>query len=185
MYCNPIPLPDYPRGRACRGKKDASGWLWKQPEARDFRETADPSVLYEDGKWYLYPSAGMAYVSEDLCTWKHVRIEPYDCGYAPTVVKHRGRFLLTACGAPIFESDSPLGPFKEIGAVVTPGGEKPRSGWNDPMLFADEDDRLYAYWGLGSPGIFAAELDPDQPNRMLTEPQKMFAFNSEHIWAKR
>ena len=183
LYCNPIPLPDYPRGRACRGKRNPSGHLWMHPVARDFRETADPSVIYEDGKWYLYPSAGMAYVSEDFRTWKHVRIEPYDCGYAPTVVKHRGRFLLTACGAPILESQSPLGPFAEIGALAMPDGGKLRPGWADPMLFAD-DDRLYAYWGLGPPGIFAAELDPERPDRLLTEPAKMFEFNPAHEWER-
>src|SRR5210317_2150440 len=120
IYCNPIPLPDYPRGRQCHGERKVSNHLWMHPVARDFRETADPSVIYEDGKWYLYSSGGMAYVSEDFCTWKHVRLEPYDCGYAPTVVKYRDRFLLTACGAPIFESDNPLGPFREVGRMEMP-----------------------------------------------------------------
>lgn len=184
IYCNPIPLPDYPRGVQCYGDRKPANPLWKHPVPRDFRETADPSVIYEDGKWYLYSSAGMAYVSEDFCTWKHVRIEPYTCGYAPTVVKHRGRFLLTACGAPIFEADNPLGPFTEIGNVVMPDGSRIKPGWSDPMLFSDDDDRLYAYWGLGDPGIFAAELDPEKSNHLLTEPAKMFAFNPEHEWER-
>ena len=44
-YCNPIPLPDYPLGRNCFN----TGWKHRA----DFRETADPTVIYEDGKWYL------------------------------------------------------------------------------------------------------------------------------------
>lgn len=184
IYCNPIPLPDYPRGIQCHGERKVSNHLWKHPVARDFRETADPSVIYEDGRWYLYPSCGMAYVSEDFRTWKHVRIEPYKPGYAPTVVKHRGRFLLTACGAPIYESDNPLGPFKELGRMAMPDGGKLRPGWSDPMLFSDDDGRLYGYWGLGSPGIFAAELDPENPNQLLTEPAKMFEFNPSHEWER-
>jgi xylan 1,4-beta-xylosidase len=184
IYCNPLPLPDYPRGRGSFDQKEKpNNHLWLQEENRDFRETADPSVIYEDGKWYLYPSCGMAYVSEDFCTWKHMRIEPYDCGYAPTVVKFRGKFLLTACGAPIYEGDTPLGPFTEIGRMQLPDGEKLRPGWSDPMLFAD-GDRLYAYWGLGNPGIFAAELNPDQPNQLITAPAKMFEFNPEHTWER-
>ena len=41
-YCNPIPLPDYPLGRM--GLDREYNW----------RETADPTVLYENGIWYLY-----------------------------------------------------------------------------------------------------------------------------------
>ena len=89
-YCNPIPLPDYPIGRDCL--------LTDTPFRCDYRETADPTVLWEDGRWYLYPSCGMAYWTEDFTTWHHQPMEPYDCGYAPTVVKHRGRFYLTASG---------------------------------------------------------------------------------------
>ena len=87
-YCNPIPLPDYPRGRMCRPEHDSgSGWL-NNGRWHDFRETADPSVLYHDNKWFLYPSAGMAWVSEDFTTWKHVKMNLYDIGYAPTIMRH-------------------------------------------------------------------------------------------------
>ena len=185
LYCNPLPLPQYPRGRCSIDQKEKPNHhLWLQQAPRDFRETADPSVIFEEGKWYLYSSAGMAYVSEDFCTWEHVRIEPYDCGYAPTVVKFRGKFLLTACGAPIYAGETPLGPFTEMGRMQLPDGEKIKPWWGDPMLFADDDGRLYAYWGLGHPGIFAAELDPDQPNQLITEPAKMFEFDPEHTWER-
>ena len=83
-YCNPLPIPDYPIGR----NAPDGGRFW--------RELADPTVIYEDGVWYLYPSCGMVWWSEDFVTWRHKRMEPYDCGYAPTVVKHRGRFWLLA-----------------------------------------------------------------------------------------
>ena len=51
-YCNPTPLPDYPIGRTC---------YYRNLDIH-FRETADPSVIYEDGKWYLYSSCGMMYL---------------------------------------------------------------------------------------------------------------------------
>ena len=63
-YINPISLPDYPLGR--EGLENEYNW----------RETADPSVLYEDGIWYLYPSCGMVYWTEDFINWKHERMEP-------------------------------------------------------------------------------------------------------------
>ena len=43
-YCNPIPLPDYPIGRNCyiEGKT-----------RMDYRETADPTVLYENDEYAI------------------------------------------------------------------------------------------------------------------------------------
>ena len=43
-YINPTPLPDYPIGRFSIMNGYDYNW----------RETADPTVLYENGKWYLY-----------------------------------------------------------------------------------------------------------------------------------
>ena len=180
-YCNPLPLPDYPRGRFSGDKQDNG---WRCEERLDFRELADPSVLYWEGKWYLYPSGRMAYVTEDFVTWRWQRIEPEDTGYAPTVVRHRDHFLLTACGAPIFRAPHPLGPFEEIGRLACPDGSAPPSGWLDPMLFSDDDGRLYAYWGIGAPGIYGAELDPENPTRMLTAPRILFAFDPAHAWER-
>ena len=95
-YCNPLALPDYPRGKYCRDKENKTyGWL-NNGARRDFRETADPSVLYYENKWYLYPSAGMVWVSEDFCSWEHVRMNLEDVGYAPTIMLHQGSFYLTA-----------------------------------------------------------------------------------------
>ena len=84
-YCNPIALPDYPIGRLCY-KDDFE-------RREDFRESADPSVIYDNGVWYLYPSCGMVYWSDDFINWHHERMEPYDVGYAPTVVKYRCRHI--------------------------------------------------------------------------------------------
>ena len=144
-YCNPLPLPDYPRGRCCVDKaKQPTDWGWLQPDRPDFRETADPTVLFLDGRWYLYPSCGMAYVSDDGVRWRHVPIEPADCGYAPTVVRWRDRFWLTACRAPLYVADGPLGPFREVGPMLDADGQQ-IADWDDPMLFADDDGELYAY----------------------------------------
>lgn len=173
-YCNPIPLPNYPLGRCC-----VQGW---GEYKRDYRETADPTVIYEDGVWYLYPSCGMVYWSEDFIHWKHKEMEPYDIGYAPTVVKHNGKFLLSACGAQLYEADSPTGPFHPLGAFRTMDGTELYV--DDPMLFSDEDGRLYLYSGCGGE-IRGAELDPKEPTRLITPHSLMFGMNTaEHKWER-
>jgi len=123
----------------------------------------------------------MAWVSADFRTWQRHPMNIDDVGYAPTILKFRDRFFLTACNAPLYEADQPLGPFRTIGPFLDSHGQ-PIPGWGDPMLFADDDNRLYAYWGCGGPGIFCAELDPRTPNRCLTPPRLVISFNPAHSW---
>ena len=172
-YCNPIPLPDYPIGRNCyiEGKTRMG-----------YRETADPTVLYEDGKWYLYPSCGMVYWSEDFITWKHKRMEPYDCGYAPTVVKHGGCYYLLACSSELYRSASPTGPFVSIGPLHDENGREVYV--YDPMLFSDTDGSLYLYCGSGG-GIKGARLESNNPAQLITPLVTMFEMNTlEHPWER-
>ncbi|MEM7626443.1 MAG: family 43 glycosylhydrolase [Planctomycetota bacterium] len=186
-YCNPLPLPNYPRGRYADGSHDAEYDGWRTGVRRDFRETADPSVIYEAGRYILYSSAGMAWTSDDGgATWQHRPIEPYDIGYAPTVVKHAGRYLLTACHASVWASDNPLGPFEELGPIRAAGGGElePAAKFYDPMLFSDDDGRLFVYWGLADDGIKGVELDEDDPTRAITEREVMFAYDPDHVWER-
>ncbi len=171
-YCNPIPIPDYPIGRTC----------YYSEVREDFRELADPSVIYEDGKWYLYPSCGMAWWSEDFIHWNHVRVEPYDFGYAPTVVKHKDKFYMTACFAELMVSDTPLGPFRGLGKFTLPDGSY-CDGIADPMIFSDTDERLYMYWGCGVE-IRGAQLDSDNPTQLITEPKILIKYNPDHLWER-
>lgn len=171
-YCNPLPVENYPRGA---DGPDRENQL-------DYRSMADPTVLYFEGKWYMYPTYRMAYVSDDMVHWRHAPIEPANVGPAPTVALHRGRFLLTACGAPLYASDGPLGPFTSLGAFRRLDGSEMRVA--DPMIFVDDDDRLYLYWGLGDPGIFGVELDGGDPTRFLGEPVCLLAFDPAHTWER-
>ena len=80
-FCNPLPLPDYPLGLYARENVEM-GYL-NNDQVVSYRETADPSVIYEDGKWYLYASCGMVWVSSDLANWEYHPIELPDLNYAP------------------------------------------------------------------------------------------------------
>jgi|GEM_PF-134860 len=179
-YCNPIPLPNYPVGKRVRDLKVGApvpkdDGLWQVGKQEQFRELADVSVLWHEGAWYLYPSVDMAWVSRNGgATWEHHPLNVRDLGYAPTIVKHKGKFLLMASESAVYSSDSPLGPFKEIGRIVLPKGVP---GQVDPMLFSD-DDRLYYYWGCTpTEGIYGVELDADNPTKIVGKPVQVIAFD--------
>ena len=150
----------------------------------DVRATADPSCMYYEGKWYLYCTSGMVYDSADFIHWTPHRDPswlPISAPMAPTVEHFRGKFYATANSVPLHVADSPLGPWRLLGEWVMPDGREMTA--NDPMIFRDDDDRLYLYWGLGS-GIFGAELDPAQPNHLLTYPKHLFGFDGNHAWER-
>src|SRR5437764_214750 len=89
-----------------------------------------------------HPYQNEAWVSTDGgATWRHHPLNVRDLGYAPTIVKHKGKFLLMASESPVYAADSPLGPFKEIGRFKLPAGVP---GQIDPMLISDEG-RLFYY----------------------------------------
>jgi xylan 1,4-beta-xylosidase len=177
---NPLPLPNYPVGRLARdvtkGQPITAQGLWLVDRAEQYRELADPTALWHEGKWYLYPSVDMAWVSADEGrTWQHHPLNLRDIGYAPTIVHHRGRFLLMS-SAEIYASDSPLGPFVSIGKMALPAVPG-LPGHIDPMLFSDDDGRLFYYWGCTpNSGIWGVELDAEDPTRAISVPKELIPF---------
>jgi hypothetical protein len=130
----------------------------------------------------------MAYVSSDFVNWNYVPVKfskPAEIGYAPTVTRFGSCFLLTASGSSVFISSNPLGPFEEIGAMKDIDGNK-IDGWLDPMLFYDDDGRLFAYWGYGPQGggIKGAEVDINNPDHLISKPELLINFNPEHKWER-
>lgn len=174
-YCNPISIPDYPIGQV--GGKYVPGtvskpgeFLWLLGRKEQYRELADVTVLWHENKWYMYPSVDMAWVSDNGgLSWQHHPLNQRYIGYAPTVVKHKDKFLLLAIGSPIYSADSPLGPFTSLGKIEGVGPA------NDPMLFSD-NGRLFLYYNSGQDEISGVELDPDTPTRLIGKPIKLVTF---------
>src|SRR5271169_3151811 len=54
-YCNPLAIPDYPVGKRVRdivpGTPVGATDLWLQDHMEQFRELADVTVLWHEGKW--------------------------------------------------------------------------------------------------------------------------------------
>ncbi len=181
---NPLPLPDYPVGRLVRdlprGPLNQPASLWLVDRAEQYRELADPTGLWFEGKWYLYPSCDMAWVSADEGrTWEHHPLNVRDIGYAPTVVHHGGRFLLLASDSQVYAGPSPLGPFAPLGKLQMPAVAG-LPGQTDPMLFSDDDGRLFYYWGCTPhSGIWGVELDAENPTRVLGTPKELIPFKPD------
>ncbi|GEM_PF-430852 len=181
-YCNPLSLPELPRGtddwmNATHGILGDTG----KPEnvtGPDYRSISDPTVFYENGKWYLYPSYGMAWVTSDFEHWEHKRTTPYNPKYSPTICRWRDKYLMTSWCCPLYVTDDPLGPFTELGDFMMPDGTPFVPG--DPGIFADDDGRLYLYavdcppnpdtfegFGLR---IIGYELDVENPRQVVRGP---------------
>ena len=93
--------------------------------------------------------------------------------YAPDMVALNGKYYLFAqvVGAPcsVAVSDTPVGPFKVVSQIKAPAGAPPDfGGWSqyfDPGVLADDDGKVYLYWGGGR--SYMAQLNPANPTEVL------------------
>ena len=124
------------------------------------REAADPSMICFKGKYYIFASMTLGvWVSEDLVSWSNHRLPGnlplYD--YAPDV-RVIGDYIYF-CASKSGEicnyyrtNDILEGTYEEIPGTF--------DFW-DPHLYADEDGRMYFYWGCSNiTPIWGVELDP-------------------------
>ena len=119
-YCNPLCIEDVKSGR----------WLdydiskLDPRTGADYRSISDPSVIYHEGKWILYPSYAVAYVTEDFVHWQHVDVGVHDVRYSPAVVQFRGKWYMLGHGmADLYCADSPTGPFTVCGQMTGVDGK--------------------------------------------------------------
>lgn len=190
-FCNPLSIPNIPRGKDEWYKYEYGMFSHEnKPDSvvtPDYRSISDPTVFYYDNKWYLYPSYGMAYVSEDFVNWEHRRTEPYCPKYSPHLVKWKDKFLLTAWFCPLYVASSPLGPFEELGEFVGKDGKKFKPC--DPGLFADDDGSLFLYaveFNDEECKIVGYELDKDDPVKVIDGPFDIVGMNPKiNVWEKQ
>lgn len=158
-YCNPLPMP-----------VGQGGTAW-----------GDVSVfLDDDGTYYMYCTGGGAWYSKDLVNWTFHYVD--NVITAPDVHKYNGKYYMTGNDITIWESDSPLGPFKDMGPFKNTGG--PELGWKvpfDSMLFIDDDNTPYLFWpGRGRTGIYGVELDKNDLTKFVSTPTHLFSYNPMH-----
>lgn len=186
------------------GRWQEGNEAWFEIFPRDYRSESDPDIIFYEGKWYLYGGMDRCYSSADMLHWE-THLLDVDCLDASTVTSNgkplsgsarkvyedlsaltaavwNGKIYMMHNGSNIlYVSDSPTGPFRGIGAMKRPDGS---AFWcPDPALFADDDGRLYLYFGCGpETGIQGVELDGNDPTRLLSEPTRIVEFRPESGW---
>jgi len=168
-YCNPLSIPDLQPSRnfLVHHAEGSKGFCLT---GTDPREMADPTVIRFRGRWYLFPSCGMLWHSDDMVNWTYHRIEPHDPGYAPTVVQKGDYLYLTAGTDKLWRAMEPFGPWELLGTFKDRDG-RPQA-LADPMLFVDDDGWMYLYHGCGD-GIYAIRLKDDDPTAFDTPPLRV------------
>ena len=170
--CNPMELP-----YRYQAKKDGKGG------ASMFREAADPTLIRFKDRFLLFVSvSGGFWHSTNLVDWtfkETPELPNYD--YAPDVHEVNGRVIFSAS-----RGDRPCtfyasaDPVNEAFVPVA----SPFVFW-DPALFADDDGRLYFYWGCGNENpLYGVELQPDTYEPMGEKVEVMRARHDIHGWER-
>lgn len=164
----------------------------------DTRASADPSGFYYNDQWYLYGTNGSLWVSTDFTDWRFVQLQDQNGENmrftAPTIAVRTDdagvdHFYLAWNSSHIYESTSPEGPFTDLGDFTWNGKSFKDNaedgviipGHNDVNIFVDDDNRMYLYWGMG-PWISGAELNPENPTELITEPVKIIEYDNQYAW---
>jgi len=145
------------------------------------REAADPVIVLFGDDYYLFASkSGGYWRSSDLVDWTLIVPQglPIEA-YAPAVMVYGGALYYSACDAGLYRSRDPKGgQWERVGDPFKVG---------DPDLFADDDGRVYLYYGLSYNGaISGQELDPSAGFRRKGAPFVCFRADfAHHGWERR
>jgi GH43 family beta-xylosidase len=167
--------------------------------------TADPDIIYANGKYYIYPTATgpnasqfHAYSSVDFLEWTDEGIVlnlanvswAHVDGWAPSVIARNGNYYFYYTAAKkigVAVSTSPTGPFIDKGSALAVGdGPDPI----DPMVFLDTQGQAYLYWGNTTLNIqrlnndmisFTGELGHNKPSDYFEAPYVINRNNTYYL----
>lgn len=142
------------------------------------REAADPSVVLFRGEYYLFASHCEGYwFSTDLYDWNFVSIDPEIMPeiekFAPTAYEYRDTlYLVHSENGSIFKSSDPKsGRWEYVGRPLDLA---------DPMVFVDDDQRIYCYYGCSDKlPLYVAELDGENNMALIGVPKPCIYSNPE------
>jgi hypothetical protein len=141
------------------------------------REAADPSVVWFNGRYFLFASkSGGYWHSKDLGSWEFIETEQIPAEeYAPTVVAIGEELYFLASSnekSTIYKTSDPLS-----GQWVVAVEELEIPVW-DPMFFF-ENDKLYLYWGCSNTNpLYGVEVDYRNNFKFLGKPVELLKSNT-------
>lgn len=149
------------------------------------REAADPTMVVYKGEYYLFASKSGGYFhSSDLINWNLVTTSDLPLeDYAPTAVVFKDTiYFMASAAAPlkIYKTADPKSGKWQIANTAFP------IGMTDPDLFADDDGRLFFYYGCSNVNpIYGVELDVTTLNP-IGKPISLFNSNKAvNGWERR
>jgi len=179
-FCNPLNL----------------GYAYERSSADEpheaFRSAADPTLVNHKGVYYLFATNQSGYWwSDDLLCWNYIYnpLPPNEEGddmCAPTAWSKGDTLMLinsTWVNVPLYYSTDPKKGFRE--KLADPF---PQAGW-DPALFADDDGKVYFYWGSGNDPklnyIKGVEVDPHHGYKNKGPVKELFfIYPDGHGWER-
>ena len=170
-YCNPINFSyKYQFNKKQDGSVAAS------------REAADPSMIMFKNRYFIFPSMTCGFIySDDLVNWDFhplKNLPVYD--YAPDV-RVVGKHVCFCA------SNHEQGVFYRTQDPFSDEYERIEGAFPfwDPNLFADDDGRLYFYWGSSvSEPLYGIELDLETL-MPVGEKVELFRANPDHLGFER
>lgn len=162
-FCNPLNL----------------SYRFSVEDLPNHRTAADPFIVLYKNDYYLFASkSGGYWYSSDLRDWNFVEPQglPLE-DFAPSVLILNGKMYYTAHRDKLlFETSDPK---KGVWTKTADIGE-----YADPMLFLDDDKRLFMYYGASlDGGISVVELDPRQNFKEISKPVLLMkADSANHGW---
>jgi len=174
----------------------------QQNEGISYRSGADPVIVVQGGKYYLFETIGDGYwESTDLGTWRHITPSrwPLTDVVAPAVLSVRDTiYLLPSTTSPLpilmlTEPASgrvefynrllpwlPMARYREADVLAKPDSVQP-GPW-DPQFFHDPDtERWFLYWNSSNAyPLHAIELDKSRRLVYTGTPHWLFGLDPAH-----
>lgn len=133
-YCNPLNV-------------DYTYMIYNSADDKSYRSGADPAVVEFRGEYYMFVTRSMGYWhSKDLLNWDFIQPEKwyFEGSNAPAAWNYKDSVLYVT-GNPsgamsILYTDNPKkGDWKGVPSILY--------DLQDPMLFIDDDEQAYMFWG--------------------------------------
>ncbi len=149
------------------------------------REAADPVIVLFKEKYFLFASkSGGYWHSDDLYDWNFVTTGDLPLeNYAPAAFVYKDFIYFMASTAPLpntllYRTDDAINGKWEVVNDSFP------INMTDPAFFADDDGRVYFYYGCSNVDpIMAVEVDPDNKFIPVGKPVVCFGGNPlKHGW---